>query len=100
MTDTAHTVPLSKPLKTHDGEVRELKLRDIDATDIVTMKTSPFQVIRMQSGEVELVVKYDVMMQYLSRLCAVDPILLGKMKGSDFQIACSKVGDIWNGLGE
>lgn len=96
----AFTVPLSKPLKTHDGDVSELKLRDIDASDIVSMKTSPFQVIRQVSGDVELIVKYDVMMQYLSRLSAIDPILLGKLSGTDFQIACNKVGDIWNGLGE
>lgn len=96
----AFTVPLSKPLKTHDGEISELSLRDIDAYDIVTMKTSPFQVIRQASGDVELIVKYDVMMQYLSRLSKIDPILLGKLSGVDFQVACNKVGDIWNGLGE
>jgi hypothetical protein len=96
----ANTVLLSKPLKTHDGEVSLLTLRDLDAADIVAMKSSPFQVIRMQSGEVELIVKYDVMMQYLSRLSNLDPILLGKLGGVDFQVACNKVGDIWNGLGE
>jgi hypothetical protein len=96
----AYTVPLSKPLTTHDGEVSELSLRNIDAADIVSMKTSPFQVIRLSSGDVELIVKYDVMMQYLSRLSKIDPIVLGKLSGTDFQVACNKVGDIWNGLGE
>jgi hypothetical protein len=96
----AFTVPLSKPLKTHGDDISELSLRDIEAADIVSMKSSPFQVIRQQSGDVELIVKYDIMMQYLSRLSGIDPILLGKLGGVDFQVACNKVGDIWNGLGE
>jgi hypothetical protein len=96
----AKTVPLSKPLKTHDGEVRELKLRGLIASDIVAMKTSPFQVIRREAGDVELIIKYDIMMQYLSRLSGVDDLLLGAMEGNDFQAACNKVGDVWNGVGE
>jgi hypothetical protein len=96
----AKTVPLTKPLKTHDGEVMKLELRGLQANDIVAMKTSPFQVIRREAGDVELIVKYDVMMQYLSRLSGVDDLILGGMDGQDFQRACSVVGDIWNGLGE
>lgn len=96
----AKTVPLSKPLKTHDGEVRELKLRSLNASDIVSMKTSPFQVIRREAGDVELIVKYDVMMQYLSRLSGIDDLLLGAMDGNDFQVCCNRVGDVWNGVGE
>jgi hypothetical protein len=96
----AYTVPLSTPLKTHDGDVSQLSLRDISAADIVEMKTSPFQVIRREAGDVELFIKYDVMMKYLSRLSGVDDLVLGKLKGVDFQNACNKVGDIWNGLGE
>jgi hypothetical protein len=94
------TVPLSKALKTHDGEVKELKLRDIDAGDIVDMKQSPFQVIRREGGEVELLVKYDVSMKYLSRLSGVDDLILRGLSAPDFQRACSAVGALWNGLGE
>lgn len=96
----ANTVPLSKPLTTHSGEVSELTLRNLNASDIVDMKQSPFQAIRREGGDVELLVKYDLMMKYLSRLTSVDEIVLGKMSGTDFQVACNKVGDIWNGLGE
>jgi hypothetical protein len=96
----AKTVPLSKPLKTHNGEVRELALRGLSASDIVEMKTSPFQVLRREGGDVELIIKYDVMMKYLSRLSGVDDLLLGAMDGNDFQVACNKVGDVWNGVGE
>lgn len=94
------TVPLSKALKTHDGDVTKLELRDITASDIVEMKTSPYQVIRRDDGEVELVVKYDVMMKYLSRLSGVDDLLLGALKASDFQAACNVVGQLWNDVGE
>ena len=93
-------LPLSKPLKTHDGEVKEIALRGLTAADIVEMKTSPFQVLRREGGDVELIVKYDVMMKYLSRLSGIDDLVLGAMDGQDFQVACTKVGDIWNGLGE
>lgn len=97
----SHTVPLSRALKTHDGEVTELKLRDIDAGDIADMKVSPFQVIRRPEEEhAELHVKYDVMMKYLSRLSGVDDLILRGLSGQDFQKACTKVADLWNGLGE
>ena len=96
----ANTVPLSKPITTHDGETSTLTLRNLNAADIVAMKQSPFQVIRREGGEIELFVKYDVMMLYLSRLTGIDDIILGKLDGQDFQAACNKVGDIWNGLGE
>lgn len=96
----AKTVPLSKPLETHDGEVSELTLRGLTAADIVRMKKSPFDVIRLDGGEVELRVKYDMMMSYLAELSGLDEIVLGRMSGPDFQKACNVVGDIWNGLGE
>lgn len=95
------SITLSKPLKTHDGEVTELKLRDLDARDIVRMREAPFKITqRKDDGGVELEVRYAVMMNYLSLLTGVDDLVLGTMSGQDFQKACSVVGDVWNGVGE
>ncbi len=94
------TVPLSTAIKTHDGETRELTLRALKASDIVAMREAPFKVLRLASGDVELEVRYDKMMEYLSRLCGIDDLILGDLSAADFQTACSAVGDIWNGVGE
>jgi hypothetical protein len=94
------TVSLSGPLKTHEGEVTSLTLRALTAADIVTMRKSPFEIVRKGDGEVEVTIKYDIMMAYMSRLSGVDDLLLSKMSGTDFQLACNAVGEIWNGVGE
>ncbi|GAB7002310.1 phage tail assembly protein [Bradyrhizobium viridifuturi] len=97
----ARNIKLSKPLKTHDGEVMELKLRDLTARDIATMRESPYKVIqRKDDGTVELEIRYDKMMAYLSLLSGVDDLILGDLSGTDFQSACNVVGEVWNGLGE
>lgn len=96
----ARNIKLSKPLKTHDGEVMELKLRDLTARDIATMRESPYKVIqRKDDGTVELEIRYDKMMAYLSLLSGVDDLILGDLSGTDFQSACNVVGEVWNGLG-
>ena len=64
------------------------------------MKKSPFEIMRRAGGDVEIEVKYDIMMAYLSRLSGIDDLILGKLSGKDFQLACSMVGDVWNGVGE
>ena len=97
----ARNIKLSKPLKTHDGEVMELKLRDLTARDIATMRESPYKVFpRKADGTVELENRYYKMMADLSLRSGVDDLILGDLSGTDFQSACNVVGEVWNGLGE
>ena len=93
------TVPLSKPLQTHNGEVSSLTFRDVDAQDIVTMRTPPVRFVEV-NGENHAEFRYDIIMQLASRLCGVDDILLGKLKAKDFHVVSQAVLAQWNASGE
>jgi hypothetical protein len=95
----AHTVPLSKPLKTHDGEVSELKLRDLTASDMVEARNSPIKMARV-GDEVTHEYRYDVIMKLASRLSGVDDLILGSLNPRDFHELTAKVVDLWNAAGE
>lgn len=100
----AKTIPLSKPLLTHDGELKELKLRELTAADIVSVKVSPFKVTvlpgtpgaAVDDRKTEVEQRYDVLMALAARLTGIDDILLGKLKGSDFQKLTQAVIEEWN----
>ena len=103
------TVRLSKPLKTHGGEVTELTLRDLVASDLVKMRRSPTTITNMQdltpnvAGparrdkiEYRIEPNYDVVMDYLVLLTGLDPIVLGAMPARDFRRATDVVTGLWN----
>jgi hypothetical protein len=92
-------VPLSKPLKTHDGDVSVITLRDIEGKDIVAVRVPPVKFIEAD-GESHTEYRYDVVMQLAARLSGIDDILLGKLNGKDFHALSKAVLNIWNGSGE
>lgn len=95
------TVPLSRPLKTHDGEVSELKFRDMTASDIVMGRVAPYKVVVSKDGtEHHDEYRYDIIMELASRLCGVDDLLLGSLSAKDFHAVTLAVVLLWNAAGE
>ncbi len=92
----ASTVPLSKPLLTHSGEVSELILRELTAADIVAVKQSPFKVTVLPDKTTVVEQRYDVLMTLGSRLSGVDDLVLGKLSAPDFHKLTNAVIEEWN----
>lgn len=95
----AEPIPLSRPLKTHKGEITELTLRELDARDIVEARQSPIKIGRV-GEEVVHEYRYDVVMKLASMLTGHDEVVLGGLKGGDFHKLTAAVVDEWNRLGE
>jgi hypothetical protein len=81
------TITLSKPLKTHDGEVTSLKLKEPEARSFFE-HGEPFKV-RVISDEVngdriDFDFNNGVFKKFLTDMTGVDDILLGKLRASDF----------------
>jgi len=86
MTDTTETITLSKPLKTHDGEVTSLKLKEPEAHSFFN-HGEPFKVrvISDESGDrVDFDFNNGVFKKFLTDMTGVDDILLGKLRAADF----------------
>jgi hypothetical protein len=85
---TTETFTLSRPLKTHNGEVIELKLREPRAGAFVRYN-DPFKVkpLRDAAGEPEGF-EYEFnnkqMLQFLAEMTGIDDLLLQDMSASDF----------------
>ena len=77
------TIPLKKPLETHDGAKSSLVLRDPIGGDYVALGKLPFSV--KTEGEVrEMVPDFKATMAWLSRLSGIDDIILGRLSRADF----------------
>lgn len=97
------TLTLKAPLKTHEGEVKELTLRDITAKDIIEIRHSPLSLTSVSTGmgamrstEQRVDIRYDVAFQYLVRLTGVDEVILGTIGGSDLTKATNLIVKMWN----
>jgi hypothetical protein len=88
MTTITQTFALSSPLKTHDGEVTEIKLKEPRAGTLVKYN-DPFKVkpIKGEDGETEHF-EFEFfnkpMMQFLTDMTGLDEIILSTMRASDF----------------
>jgi Phage tail assembly chaperone proteins, E, or 41 or 14 len=88
MTDNTETFTLSAPLKTHSGEITELKLKEPRAGALVKYN-DPFKVkpIKGEDGETsgfEFEFSNKPMMQFLAEMTGIDEIILSKLSVSDF----------------
>jgi hypothetical protein len=88
MADNTQTFKLSSPLKTHDGEITEIKLKEPRASSMVKYN-DPFKVkpVKDANGETEgfeFEFNNKPMMQFLSDMTGVDDILLSSLSASDF----------------
>lgn len=97
----AKTIQLSKPLKTHAGEVAEITFRDMSAADIVEARIAPYRVIeRKDESETHLEYRFDVVMLLAARLSGIDDLVLGGLSAKDFHNATLAVVNLWNAAGE
>jgi hypothetical protein len=81
---TTETFKLSSPLKTHDGEVTELKLKTPRA-GLLTKYDDPFKIQPLKDGDgYEYVFNNKSMMQFASEMTGIDDLILEDMSVSDF----------------
>ena len=88
MSYNTETFKLSRPLKTHNGDTHELKLKEPRAGALVKY-SDPFKVkpIKDESGETEgfeFEFYNKPMMQFLSEMTGFDDIVLSGLSTSDF----------------
>ncbi|MGZ6199188.1 MAG: phage tail assembly protein [Vulcanimicrobiaceae bacterium] len=93
----ATTVPLSKPLTTHDGDVSTLTLRDVTAADIVSCKVAPY---KFDPNGTTYEINYAAVMALASRLCGLDDLILGKLSAKDFHAVSQAILGLWSAAGE
>jgi hypothetical protein len=93
------TVPLSKALTTHSGDVNELVLRELNARDMVEVRQPPIKLARV-GDEVTQEYRYDTIMKLASLLTGIDDLVLGKLSAKDFHNVVAAVVDAWNASGE
>jgi hypothetical protein len=76
-------VKLVKPIKTHQGEQREITLREPIASDYVTCDVMPFKIIG-NGDEARIDVQFKPMMKWATLLTGHDEIVLGNLSGPDW----------------
>lgn len=86
------TIILKAPITTHDGETKQIVLRDPIGADYIAINKMPFSVIG--TGDDRMIVPdYKVAVQWLTRLSGIDEILIGKLNRDDFLAAINGVAD-------
>jgi hypothetical protein len=88
MTDTTRTVTLSRPLKTHDGDVTSLKLTEPTAR-LFFQHGEGFKMKVTRDEQTDAVsVDFDfnntVFGKYLADMTGLDDIVLGKLRAADY----------------
>ena len=79
-----HTFKLSKPLKTHDGEITELKLKEPKAR-LFFKYGDPFKLAPMKDrADLEFVFDKEAIMQFISEMTGIDDIVLGDLSTGDY----------------
>jgi hypothetical protein len=86
MSDNTTSFTLSNPLRTHDGEVTELSLRQPLARSFIKAGV-PFNTVTENSEDgtqkVEFRFNTKAMFVFLADMSGLDEIILGKIAGSD-----------------
>lgn len=85
MAKEPHTFTLSGPLKTHDGDVRELKLKEPKAKLFVKYD-DPFKLLPSKSGEdfLEFFFNNVSMLHFLADMTGIDELILEELPTSDY----------------
>lgn len=86
------TIPLSTPLQTHTGEVKELTLRDPIGADFIAINKLPF-VMASDGTMSSTTPDFAVAAQWMARLSGVDAILIGTLGARDFSAVMRGLGD-------
>lgn len=98
MASTTHIFKLSAPLKTHEGEVTELKLKEPKAR-LAVKYADPFQLRPMKDrDELEYVFNNAAVSQYASEMSGVDEIILADIGIGDFYRLRQEIANIILGV--
>lgn len=74
-------VPLSKPLKVGDAEIKELELREPGVEDVIEIGY-PYLLI-VGDGDTKMEIRPSVVVKYVSKLAAVPPSSIKKLSLAD-----------------
>ena len=86
MAERHHIFALTTPLKTHDGEINELKLKYPRARSFIRIGVPFTNVVeRTDDGATRTSLNFDAkrMMNFVADMSGVDDIVLGNMEGED-----------------
>jgi hypothetical protein len=78
-----YTLKLSVPLRTHQGMVHELKLREPIAADYFEVGRVPFDV-RGDDDNRRITIDFKLMKEWAARLTGHDEIILGQLSAKDW----------------
>ncbi|MEY9184553.1 phage tail assembly protein [Bradyrhizobium sp. USDA 313] len=87
------TFQLSQPLKTHNGEVSELTLKEPKA-GLLVKYNDPFQIKPTSEGGFEYVFDNKSIMQFAAAMSGVDDLILSDLSVSDFMRLRNKIAEI------
>lgn len=77
-------VALQKPIRTHQGEVRAITLRDPIAQDYIEIEQLPFEV-RGTGDERRITVNFKIAAKWVARMANLDELLVGQLSAGDWQ---------------
>jgi hypothetical protein len=99
MAPVTHTFKLSAPLKTHHGEVSELKLKEPKAR-LAVKYDDPFQLRPMKDrdDQLEYVFNNEAVSKYAAEMSGVDELILAELSVSDFYRLRQEVANIILGV--
>jgi hypothetical protein len=98
MASATHTFKLSNSLKTHDGEVMELKLKEPKAGWIIKYD-DPFQLRPMKDrDDLEYVFNNKAVMQFAAEMSGVDELILSDLSVSDYMRLRQEIANIILGV--
>lgn len=84
------SMTLSRPLKTHQGELRTLKLREPVAADFIEIGSLPFDV-RGNDDNRRAKIDFKLAGAWAARLTQLDEIIIGTMRQDDFLGLVSRI---------
>lgn len=89
-----HIFKLSEPLKTHDGEVTELKLKAPKARLFIKY-ADPFKLLPLKDQEgLEFTFNSESMLKFAADMSGVDELILSDLSGSDFMRLRQEIANI------
>lgn len=81
---------LTRPIKTHHGDQRELRLREPNAGDYIAIGRVPWEV-RGDGEDRRAMVDFKIAGQWASRLTNLDDILIGQLSAPDWLALVARV---------
>ncbi|MDR3421971.1 MAG: phage tail assembly protein [Xanthobacteraceae bacterium] len=83
----ANTVTLSRPLKTHRGDVSEITLKEPTAASFLRAKADPYR-LRFYDDKVEYIFDPVACMSFLCDMTGFDSLVLEALPAHDFKELC------------